>query len=90
MESVRPGAVVALFFLVIAIGWLVRQYHRMNEARAQADAAHLRTIESLVPLVRDIAPTLTALSRRLEAHDVMVRAEIAEARGARGRRWTWW
>ena len=89
LEALRAGAIVLVFFQTIAMSWLVRKLDERDAARAAADAAHMRTIETLVPLVRDIAPTMTALGARLEAHDVMVRTEIAEARGARGRRWPW-
>lgn len=89
LEALRAGAIVGFFLQFLAIGWLARKLDEREGARAAADAAHMRTIESLVPLVRDIAPSLDAIGRRLEGLDVLVREDVAETRATRSRRWLW-
>lgn len=89
LEALRAGAIVGFFLQGLAIVWLARKLDEREAARAASAAAHMRTIDSLVPLVRDIAPSLDAIGRRLEGLDVLVREDVAETRATRSRRWLW-
>ena len=80
IEALRAGAIVAFFLQTVANIWLARKLDEREAARAQADAAHMRTVDGLVPVVRSVASSLDAISRRLEALDIVVREDAAVKR----------
>lgn len=86
VEGIRAGGWALVPFLCMAITWLVGQVKEYKATLDERDAAHMRTIEGLVPLIREIGPSMGAIGRRLEALDILVREQAAEARAARGRR----
>lgn len=89
VEALRAGALASIPFFMVAVMWLARKLDEREAARAAADAAHMRTVESLLPLVRELSPSLDAIGRRLEAMDIVIRDDIAASRADRGRR-GWW
>lgn len=80
IEGIRAGGWALVPFLVAAVVWLARKLDERESARAAADAAHMKTVEGLVPVVRDVTRSLDAMSRRLEGMDLIVREDAALAR----------
>lgn len=80
LEALRAGAIVAFFLQSVAIVWLARKLDERENARAAAEAAHMKTVSGLVPVVGDVAKSLDAIGRRLEAMDIIVREDAARSR----------